>query len=111
MRTETAGFTRTAADALLAYSWPGNLRELSNRIRRAVLLAERPLLACQDLGLDMAAAGAYSRLKGMPAARVDERERIGRVLDENCGNVSRAAESLGISRVTLYKKMRKYGLE
>lgn len=111
LRTDTAGFTRTAADALLAYSWPGNLRELSNRIRRAVLLSEQPLFACQGLGLDVATVKVGSQRTGTPAARSDEQERIGRALDENCGNVSRAAESLGISRVTLYKKMRKYGLE
>lgn len=52
MRLETDGFTEGAKISMLAYTWPGNVRELGNRVRRAVLLAESPLLSPKDLGLD-----------------------------------------------------------
>mgnify|MGYP005964472829 FL=1 len=109
LKRETGGFTNDAKRGMLAFSWPGNVRELQNRVKRAVLLAGLPLLACQDLGLDTTIESLESHRGRMPES--DERERIGRSLAESGGNVSRAAESLGISRVTLYKKIRKYGLE
>lgn len=109
LKRETSGFSDDARCRMLAYPWPGNVRELQNRVKRAVLLSDSPLLAWQDLGVDTAVGSSKSHRGKMPES--DERERIGRSLAESGGNVSRAAESLGISRVTLYKKMRKYGLE
>ena len=109
LKRETSGFSDDARCRMLAYPWPGNVRELQNRVKRAVLLSDSPLLAWQDLGVDTTVGSSKSHRGKMPKS--DERERIGRSLAESGGNVSRAAESLGISRVTLYKKMRKYGLE
>lgn len=109
LKRETSGFSDDARCRMLAYPWPGNVRELQNRVKRAVLLSDSPLLAWQDLGVDTTVGSSKSHRGKMPES--DERERIGRSLAESGGNVSRAAESLGISRVTLYKKMRKYGLE
>ncbi len=109
LKRETGGFTDDAKRGMLAFSWPGNVRELQNRVKRAVLLAGLPLLACKDLGLGTTIESLESHRGKMPES--DERERIGRSLAESGGNVSRAAESLGISRVTLYNKIRKYGLE
>ncbi len=109
LKRETSGFSDDARCRMLAYPWPGNVRELQNRVKRAVLLAGSPLLTWEDFGVDMASESTEIHRGKMPEA--NERERIGRALTESGGNVSRAAESLGISRVTLYKKMRKYGLE
>lgn len=109
LKRETSGFSDDARCRMLAYPWPGNVRELQNRVKRAVLLSDSPLLAWQDLGVDTTVGSSKSHRGKIPES--DERERIGRSLAESGGNVSRAAESLGISRVTLYKKMRKYGLE
>lgn len=109
MRLDTLGFTKEAESLLLSYSWPGNVRELCNRVKRAVLLAETPLLSCEDLGLGMSA--------GTPADRMirkfsgSDADRIRQALEECGGNISRAAEMLGISRPTLYKRMKKYGLD
>lgn len=108
MRIENIGFTEEAENALLAYSWSGNVRELSNCIRRAVLLADSPLLTYEDLGLNIDTL-AKAKNKRKVIGEVCEKERIGKTLEENNGNVSRTAEILGMSRVTLYKKMRKYG--
>ena len=95
--------------ALLSWQWPGNIRELANRVRRGVLLAEGRLLSAENLGLD-------GKLCACPASSLkligneDEKRRITAILDECCGNVSRAAELLGCSRPTLYKKLRIYGM-
>lgn len=111
MRLGTAGFTESAKSALLSYSWPGNVRELGNRVRRAVLLAESSYLRQEHLGLDGTSCEGGNSSWRILSDETDEKERIEAVL-EACGdNVSRTAESLGISRVTLYKKLRKYGLK
>ena len=95
--------------ALLSWHWPGNIRELANRVRRGVLLAEGGLLSAESLGLD-------GELYACPASSLkligneDEKRRITAILEECCGNVSRAAELLGCSRPTLYKKLRTYGM-
>ena len=93
---------------MLSHSWPGNVRELGNRVRRAVLLAESPLLTHKDMELD-AAVCKTSRKCLLNEA--DEKELVKKTLDVYDGNVSRAAEALGMSRPTLYKKMERYGLK
>ena len=108
MRVETSGFTEQAKISMLSHSWPGNVRELGNRVRRAVLLAESPLLTHKDMELD-AAVCKTSRKCLLNEA--DEKELVKKTLDVYDGNVSRAAEALGMSRPTLYKKMERYGLK
>ncbi len=109
MRLGCAGFTEGAKIALLSWQWPGNIRELANRVRRGVLLSEGGLLSTESLGLD-------GELCACPASSLkligneDEKRRITAILDECRGNVSRAAELLGCSRPTLYKKLRTYGM-
>lgn len=109
MRLGCAGFTEGAKIALLSWHWPGNIRELANRVRRGVLLAGGGLLSAESLGLD-------EKLCAIPVSSLkligneNEKRRITAILDECCGNVSRAAELLGCSRPTLYKKLRTYGM-
>ncbi|MCU1384970.1 MAG: zraR 7, partial [Acidobacteria bacterium] len=102
-----AGLTRDAKDALLHYGWPGNVRELRNALERAVILSEGGLITAAHLAL-RADAGV-----GGPAPTdlsVVERETIARVMQEAGGNKSRAADRLGLTRMQLYGRLRKYGL-
>jgi DNA-binding NtrC family response regulator/tetratricopeptide (TPR) repeat protein len=111
-------FDATAAELLLAHPWPGNVRELENTIKRALALlpvSDAPLTAAvlQPLMASVTAA-VEPELFGEEArgtvAESDRRELLG-ALDEARGNKSRAAEMLGISRKTLYARMRRLGLE
>lgn len=111
MRLETDGFTEGAKISMLAYTWPGNVRELGNRVRRAVLLAESPLLSPKDLGLDASVCDIGDDRRTRLSDESDEKRRIVKALEDYSRNLSRVAEALGISRPTLYKKMDKYGLK
>ncbi|HYQ16349.1 MAG TPA: sigma-54 dependent transcriptional regulator, partial [Polyangiaceae bacterium] len=95
--------------ALLAYSWPGNVRELENGMRAAVAMSTSKTLEASDLPLRVREA---HKARGSDTARVDldalERTHIERVLRETGGNRSEAARQLGIDRVTLYRKMKRY---
>ena len=96
-----------AARKLEAHSWPGNIRELRNALERAALLSHGGELGAEDLGLDAAPAGAE------PAERTlveSEKEMIRNALAAERGRVARAASALGISRSSLYEKIRKYGI-
>lgn len=111
MRLETDGFTESAKISMLAYAWPGNVRELGNRVRRAVLLADSPLLGPKDLGLGISTdETGYAKRKRL-SDESDEKRRIVKALEDYSRNLSRVAEALGISRPTLYKKMDKYRLK
>ncbi len=94
--------------ALLVHDWPGNVRELRNALERgAVVAAQAGLLRPADLGL----AGAPGATPAGPSSLEEiERRHVGSVLAHCAGNVSQAARLLGIDRVTLYNKMKKYGL-
>jgi two-component system, NtrC family, response regulator len=98
-----------AVDAIEAYAWPGNIRELENRIKSAVIMADGSSLHAADLGLDPANADPdFFNLRRVRDQA--EREAVVRVLARVNGNISRAAELLGVSRPTLYDLMEKYGL-
>jgi two-component system NtrC family response regulator len=97
-----------AIDAIEAHTWPGNVRELENCAKRAVIMAESSGLRAQDFGLEPAVIepDLFSLRRVRDHA---ERDAVARVLGRVNGNVSRAAELLGISRPTLYDLMEKYG--
>ncbi len=108
--------TPGAMRALEAHRWPGNVRELRNVMERAVALCEGPMIRCEDLPDGFRDPGVSALAGPSPAATLAqskehvERVRITEALDRNGNNRLRAAAELGISRMTLYKKLRKFGL-
>lgn len=100
-------FSEDALKALSEYTWPGNIRELMNLIKRSVLLSETVMLYEADLGLPKRVAKKQS-LKTI--RENSEREAILMVLESNGGQVSHAAKELGISRATMYRLLNKHQL-
>jgi transcriptional regulator with PAS, ATPase and Fis domain len=101
-----------ALDLLCHYQWPGNVRELENVIERAVILASSDRITVDDLPADLAqlyGVPSDSQLLDNSLAAV-EREQILKVLRETGGNKARAAAILGITKKTLYSKLRTYGI-
>jgi len=110
------GFTDEAIAALERYRWQGNVRELQNVIERAVLLGKKETVGVEDLPSSMTSGAAISvepaagrSLK--QAMEGPERRIILEVLESNQWNRHSTAEALGINRTTLYKKMKRLGLE
>ena len=104
------GFSSDAIELLLRHSWPGNVRELDHAVERAVLLSEGgggPIRA-RDFGLGAASDGPGA-LDQMSLEDV-ERVLIQKALTRAGGNVSQAAESLGLSRSALYRRLKRHGL-
>jgi DNA-binding NtrC family response regulator len=101
-----------ARSALTAYDWPGNVRELRNVMERAAMLSERALIGPDDLELPVVPPAVPAQAESMALASLDEAERlhIGRVLQASGGSRTRAAAILGISRSTLWEKLKRYGL-
>lgn len=103
------GFTPQAIQTIKIYSWPGNIRELENRIKRAVIMAEDRKVTPMDLELDFPYSKHESR--GLKEAReAVEKDLIQKILTKNRGNMTKTAEELGISRPTLYELMEKLGI-
>ena len=98
-----------ALEAIDAHGWPGNVRELESAIKRAVIMADRQQIQTADLGLADAATDAAVLNLGAIRERA-EREAVVRALGRTNGNITRAAELLGVSRPTLYDLMTKAGL-
>jgi DNA-binding NtrC family response regulator len=94
-----------AREALLTYSWPGNVRELKNAIERAALLAGAGPITPEQLNLPQQVGAAAVRNLDEPS-----RELVESALHKAEGVVSRAAQSLGLSRQALYRRMERYGL-
>ncbi len=101
------GFTREAIEALESYNWPGNIRELENRVKTAVILAEDPMITVADLALPAATSSA-SPLNLREARAAAEKQAVAAVVASTEGNLSRAAELLGVSRPTLYDLVERY---
>jgi DNA-binding NtrC family response regulator len=113
---QVSGFSDEALAALQAYHWPGNVRELQNAVERAVLLGKHPRVMPEDLPRDIA-AGAPVTLRPATgrtlkkALEAPERQIILETLREHSWNRNATAAQLGINRTTLYKKMKRLGLE
>jgi DNA-binding NtrC family response regulator len=107
-RKTLTGFDAGAMQMMLAHAWPGNIRELDHAIERAVLLAQGEQLRAIDLGL-RATSSAAPRLEDLPLEDV-EKMLIQKSLARYEGNVSRAAQALGLSRSALYRRIASYGL-
>ena len=110
------GFSEEAVTALESYAWPGNIRELQNVVERAVLLGKEEIIAACDLPRDVAGGPSINlpRVGSMSlkeALEEPERQIILDVLESNNWNRNATADSLGVNRTTLYKKMKKLGLE
>ncbi|MBE9528383.1 MAG: PEP-CTERM-box response regulator transcription factor [Proteobacteria bacterium] len=99
-----------AESALVRHDWPGNVRELENRIRRAVTFASGTTVTPDDLGFETAGIG--KKTLNLKAAKEElEVELIGIVLDKHKGNISKAAEELGLTRPTLYSLIKKHDMK
>ena len=107
------GLTEGAIHAMRAHPWHGNVRELSNKLMSAVVMAEGPFITAEDLGLGLGLAAGNS---GAPVTSLKaavqqlEKEIISQALVLHGGNLSRVADELGISRPTLYAHLRRYGI-
>jgi DNA-binding NtrC family response regulator len=107
-RKDLTGFEDAAIKAMLAHPWPGNIRELDHAIERAVLMAQGCTVRVADLGLRAGREGA-PRLEEMSLEDV-ECLLIKKALQRFNGNVSHAANALGLSRSALYRRLQRYGL-
>jgi two-component system, NtrC family, response regulator len=104
------GFTADAMEAIEAYGWPGNAREMENFVKRAVIMTEGPQVTLQDLGLKIS-EGEISPLNLRQVREDAERKALVRALGRSGGNMLQAAELLGISRPTLYDLINRHGIK
>ena len=103
------GFTDDAVRAIEAFAWPGNVRELENKIKSAVIMADGKMVTASDLGISSGDGEAES-LNLREVRQHAESKAIRAALCKSYGNISKAAELLGVTRPTLYDLMSKYGL-
>lgn len=107
-RMPVRGFAASALQAMVQYAWPGNVRELEHTLERAVLMSQTDEIQVSDLGLNM------QRPQGQNLEELSLEEVEGilvrKALQRFHGNVSQAAEALGLSRGALYRRMERYGI-
>ena len=114
---EVAGFTPQAVEHLQRYRWPGNVRELQNVIERAVLLGKHESIGLEDLSTTITTSTIAMTMPVATGRTLKEalagpeRQIILEVLESNGWNRNATADALGINRTTLYKKMKRLGLE
>ncbi len=99
-----------ALELLMEYNWPGNVRELENAIERAVVISSGHELMGKDFTFLQPNPGFFNEPSSRNLQEL-EKQHIQRILEENHWNVSKTAVDLGIDRVTLYNKIKKYGFE
>jgi len=104
------GFDKEAIQAIETHDWPGNVREMESRIKRAAILADGKYITVEDLGLGNAQQDAPP-LNLKQVREEAERKAIRRALSYTGNNISEAAKTLGITRPTLYNLLEKHGLK
>ncbi|TKB49272.1 sigma-54-dependent Fis family transcriptional regulator [Ferrimonas sediminicola] len=103
------GFAPQAMNQMIAYHWPGNIRELKNRIQRALVMCEQRTLGPQDLNLQVAEDSKPLKTLADARAETDLKVLLA-ALNSNGNNIVKASRELGVSRVTLYRMLDKYNL-
>lgn len=112
LHRETSGFTAEAERLLLSYSWSGNIRELRNKIKRAVLMTKERLIDIEVLNITPAVPVVTAEAPLLPLKDEEqEKQSIIRALQSCGGNKTKAAQLLKIDSSTLYRKMKKYGIK
>lgn len=107
---QITGFSDEAVDALMHYQWPGNVRELQNKLKSAVIMADGKQISADDLQLTATTPNDALPLNLREVRESAEKRAISKALSMSEGNMSKAAELLGITRPTLYAHIEKYGL-
>lgn len=107
--TRIRGFAEDAVRAMQAYPWPGNVRELLNKVRRGVVMAEAPYVTARDLELPTEEEAVSPEPLGRMREKM-EGEFLAQALARHHGNLSEVARVLEISRPTLYRCLKRYGL-
>lgn len=107
-RKQITGFSPAAMQVMMQYAWPGNVRELEHTVERAVLMARGEEIEPANLSI----ASSRSQAPSADTMSIEEMEAqlIRRVLRRCDGNISQAAEALGLSRAALYRRIEKYGI-
>jgi DNA-binding NtrC family response regulator len=106
MNRRFTGLDAAAVEKLSRHSWPGNVRELENAVERAMVVGKEPLLRAIDFSIGETDSVATDDM----SLEAMERRHIQRVLHVHGGNQTQSARALGIDRVTLYHKIKRYGL-
>jgi two-component system, NtrC family, response regulator len=108
------GFSLASLESLQSYEWPGNVRELENKVKRAVIMSESAIIEPQDLGFaEPAAEGSEFKFEGLTLKEAKdrlERNLVISAIENQEGNMVKAAEALGVSRPTIYDLMKKHKL-
>ncbi|MCP5089444.1 MAG: AAA family ATPase, partial [Gammaproteobacteria bacterium] len=103
------GLADDAVQAIEAYAWPGTVRELENKIKGAVIMADGEMVTAADLGLEVGdESGLSLNLREVRAQAECKAIRV--ALTKSYGNISKAADRLGVTRPTLYDLLNKHGL-
>ncbi len=105
-------FTKKAADAVEGYDWPGNVREMINKIRRAIVMSDGGTISVTDLGLD---GSKSTRPQGVVSLKEEvghiEAQKVREILQLCDNNISKAAKLLKVSRPSLYSRIRKHNID
>ena len=109
---EMRGLTREAKSKLLKYAWPGNVRELQHTMERAVILGDGSLLRPENFVFQATAPASRPHKEEKEVLNLEqlERQAVERAMRLSEGNMTKAAEYLGITRFALYRKIEKLGL-
>lgn len=114
-RKKIRGFDSPAALALRGYGYPGNVRELENIIERAVTLCSSDIITTKELPIELSGVPTAKPVivssDNVKALEQQERVLVEIAVRQHAGNLDRAAEELGIGRTTLWRKMKRYGIE
>jgi len=108
-RKQIGGFSEEVMQIFLDYDWPGNVRELQNVVEHAVILAKGEVITEIDLPHNLKETFPKAKA-GIFSLKDTEKSLILKVLEETKGNKYQAAKKLGITRSTLYGKMRRHGI-
>jgi two-component system NtrC family response regulator len=109
IRKKIKGFSNQAIESIESYPWPRNVRELENRIKRAVIMSEGKKITLKDLGME-STEDKKECIVLKDAREILEKDLILKAISRNENNLTKAASDLGVSRPTLYDLMEKLGI-